>query len=189
MKKIPIEALVYFAGANAQAFEKDRSKPGNIWKQCTIAFRYDKDGKTTNRVAEPRRVFKTKLGEQMLLAWCPVGREWRTFSCDSITDIRTGGIGLRLLKQKAIKPEEGPQMTTTRVNLPQKTDVEIILRNIKVYAQLKQMAGIDTTNCQSYNEDAESRLIGIEKRLYDALDYAFKTGLDLGEVKAADANS
>ena len=181
MKKVQIEALVYFAGANAEAFKTDRSKSGNLWKRCIVAFRYmDKDGKTTNRIAEPRRVFQTGRGEQMLLAWCPVGREWRAFKCDSITDIRIGGIG----KQR--------EPMTTETNLPQKTmdSVEAILGNVKVYAQLKYLAGMNEMNRQNYkrpdssfvnlNEDAESCLRGIKKSLFDVLDDVFKAGFDEG---------
>ena len=104
MLEISIETLVYFVAVNAQTFGEDRSKPGNIWTHCTVAFMYtDKDGEVTSRVAEPRRVFKNKKNDKMLLAWCPTSREWKTFSYDSISDICTGGIALELLRHKNLK--------------------------------------------------------------------------------------
>ena len=96
--EISIGSLVLFASANAQTFGEDRSSPGDIWRECTVAFQYtDKDGEVTSRVVEPRRVFKNKHGNEMLLAFCSTTKEWKTFYCDSIADICTGGIALELL--------------------------------------------------------------------------------------------
>ena len=98
---ISVDTLAFMAGANAHTFWHGQPSPGDIWTQCTVAFRYKgEDGKVTSRIAEPRRVFTSKSGNQLLLAWCPTIKEWKTFSCDSISDICTGGIALELIRKR-----------------------------------------------------------------------------------------
>tara|TARA_R110000824_G_scaffold294959_1_gene483331 strand:- start:568 stop:1077 length:510 start_codon:yes stop_codon:yes gene_type:complete len=163
-----------------------------MWTQCTVVFSYtDKDGEVTSRIAEPRRVFKNKQGDQMLLAWCPTSREWKTFSYDSMSDICTVGIGLELLRHKDLKvtKTEVRQQMTIKTGHPQEVVVETILNNIKVYARLEQLSYATATRVQydrsknrEYVEDAQLRLIGIERGIYEAIDHAFETGVDLGKA-------
>lgn len=84
---------------------------------------------------------------------------------------------------------------TIKTGHPQEVDVETILSNIKIYARLEQLSYATATRLQydriknrEYAEDAQLRLIGIERGIYDAIDNAFKTGFDLGTA-GADADS
>lgn len=98
---LDIETLIDFAGENAQLYGNGTSVTGNIWVNCTVAFRYiDREGNETNRVVEPRRVWRTRDKDQLMLSgWCYTRRSPRTFYYDGIRDICTGGIGLQYIIQ------------------------------------------------------------------------------------------
>jgi len=63
-------------------------------------FSKDREGNETNRVVEPRRVWRTRDKDQLMLSgWCHTRRSPRTFYYDGIRDICTGGIGLQYIIQ------------------------------------------------------------------------------------------
>ena len=91
---------------------------------------------------------------------------------------------------------------TIKTGHPQGVAVETILNNVKVYARLEQLRYTTATKVRGdsgdycdksknreYAEDAESRLIGIERSIYDAIDNAFKTGFDLGNAGGETSNA
>tara|TARA_R110000824_G_scaffold318869_1_gene505992 strand:+ start:266 stop:895 length:630 start_codon:yes stop_codon:yes gene_type:complete len=196
---IDIETLIDFAGENARSHGTGKSVTGNMSINCTVAFRYvDREGNETLRMVEPRRVWRTKDKDQlMLLGWCYTRKSPRTFYYDGIRDICTGGVGLEYLRhrQKDIgKVETSIKEKDMRSydwnpeanDHPYKICVETFRTKIKLYGRHLELAKGPPRD-EKIADDAIMILKDIENSLYLALDTAYLDGKNDGLINAPES--
>jgi hypothetical protein len=74
---------------------------------------------------------------------------------------------------------------TIKTGHPQEIEVQALLGNVRVYAHLNQLRYVtasDREKHKQYIEEAENRLIEIERGIYKLLDAAMKEGVDVGRA-------
>jgi len=78
---------------------------------------------------------------------------------------------------------------TIKTGHPLEVKVEQIISNVRIYARLlqlrymtaKSVSADDREATKAYTEEAEERLIKIEREIYKLLDAAMKEGVDIGK--------